>query len=146
MKTHNFISKSLLIATLVFFGVTTYSQNIPFSISNIKFTIVSDSAESTQNTMVYITFDATHVEQAASLKIELAETLGNFTLYTLKGFFGTENNTLYLEFNNNKQTIGQQGGSVSFEIPVSIADKWHFTRISAELVTGEHTKYLYHRR
>ncbi len=121
------------------------AQSTNFGLSELSFTSSPDSAQISGNTLIAFSFRISGAQNAQSIKLELANVMHDFTLHTISACFISENGMLHLEIDGKSYAIKGTRGTVYFELPIEIVEQWKFTRISAELLSGETSDYLYHR-
>jgi hypothetical protein len=138
-------NRFLIIVFVLFNSITAYCQQGYFSLSEIEFSVSEDSARQSGKAWVEFSFASKNLGAADYLKIELGASMDDFSLQQLKATIGREDEKIYMTLLGQTYEVFKTGGSISFELPVEVTRKWKFTRISAELLNGDHTKYLYHR-
>ena len=141
-----FLNKGIVTLLLIMLSVQfSHAQKTFFSISEPHFHTFRDSTENLNMTNVDFQFKISDLSLASVLNIELAEVMPNFNLLKVQGTFLTEDGNHYIEIDGEKHIVNGKNVQLIFKIPTSIAEKWKFTRISVDLVTGEKSRYLFHR-
>lgn len=121
------------------------AQNTFFSISELQFNTLQDTIDNNDETFVLLRLKISDISLAATINIEMAEVMHDFTLLKKQGVFSSENGVNFIEADGVQQAIYNQSVNLSFKVPNDIIEKWKFTRVFVELQSGEESKYLYHR-